>query len=325
MLEKEELIVKIKDMTGWDLNPKRFKIVTDTSQWMNIIRGDIVRLSSKDFLVKGNLCETRFGIEEQPKYWVFNTIEMDTGENKILKMVFHEEFTAHIGILKIRCYRSPEKEAKVLDLVKDDPRFMQGKAYYDDMNNAIRAIDFIKGDSIFNEIYLINKPHQQYFYEDLPQILRKLHDSFLAIKLLHKNKLCHGDIRNDHIFVERSTGVYKWIDFDLKQDVSDFDMWSMGNILSYTAGKGIRTFSQIIKGNEFTDDVKNSLEFSDSSAFHNYRIMNLAKLFPYIPPQFSDMLQHFTINPKAFYSGIDEFCDKYWDVIENEFPSPISN
>ncbi|TAL67539.1 MAG: hypothetical protein EPN82_13880 [Bacteroidetes bacterium] len=321
MSEKEELAIKINDLTGWDIKPNRLKIITDTTQWMSIIRGDIIRIGAKDFLVKGNLCETRFGIEEQPKYWVFNTIDMESGKTQILKMVFHEEFTAHIGILKIRCYRSPEKEADVLNLVRGDLRFMQGKVYHDEMNNTIRALDFIKGNTIFNEIYLINKPHEQFFHEDLPEILRKLYDSFLAIQLLHKNKLCHGDIRNDHIFIERETGAYKWIDFDLKQDVSDFDMWSMGNIISYTAGKGIRTFSQILKGNEFSEEVKNSLELSDSSAFHNYRIMNLSKLYPYIPPKLSDMLRHFTINPPAFYSGIDEFCDRYWDMLETEFPS----
>ena len=320
MTEKEELTQKIYSLTGWEVKPNRFKIITDTTQWMNIIRGDIIRIEGKDFLIKGNLCETRFGIDEQPKYWVFNTIEMDSGVDKILKMVFHEEFVAHIGILKIKCYRSPEKEAEVLELVRGDSRFMQGEVYHDDMNNTIRAIDFIKGNSIFNEIYMINKQHEKYFHEDFPRILRKLLSSFHAIQLLHKNRLCHGDIRNDHIFIERMTGDYKWIDFDLKQDVSDFDMWSMGNIISYTAGKGIRTFSQILKGKDFSDEVKNSLVASDSSAFHNYRIMNLIKLYPYIPPKLSDMLQHFTFNPKAFYSGIDEFCDVYWDMLETEFP-----
>lgn len=320
MSEKEELVVRIKDLTGWDVKPQRFKIVTDTSQWMDIIRGDIIRIGGKDFLVKGNMCETRFGIDDQPKYWVFNTLEMETGEEKILKMVFHEEFTAHIGILKIRCYRSPEKEADVLNLVRGDKRFMQGFAYYDDMNNAVRAIDFIRGITMFNYIYTLNKPHEQFFFEDLPDILRKLYDSFLAIQLLHENKLCHGDIRNDHIIIERSTGDYKWIDFDLKQDVSDFDTWSMGNILSYTVGKGIKTFGQILKGNDFSDEVKNSLEPSDSSAFHNYRVMNISKLYPYIPPKLSDILQHFTINPKAFYRGLDEFCDQYRDMLETEFP-----
>jgi len=159
MTEKEELVVRIKDLTGWDVKPQRFKIVTDTSQWMDIIRGDIIRIGGKDFLVKGNMSETRFGIDDQPKYWVFNTIDMETKKEKILKMVFHEEFTAHIGILKIRCYRSPEKEAEVLALVRGNPRFMQGIAHYDDMNNAVRAIDFIRGITMFSSsstrIYLI--------------------------------------------------------------------------------------------------------------------------------------------------------------------------
>ena len=71
--------------------------MTDTSDFMRIQRGDVVRLSGQDFVVEGNRYETRFGISDQPKYWVFGTTDLATGEKNILKTVFHEEFDVHIG------------------------------------------------------------------------------------------------------------------------------------------------------------------------------------------------------------------------------------
>ncbi len=318
---KEILAEKIQLYLGWKVNPFRINIVTDTTDWMRIKRGDIIRLNCGDYLVRGNMHEPRFGIDDQPKYWVFSTVDLNDGSEKILKMVFHEEFYVHIGFLRIRCYRNPQKEGDVLNLVRGDNRFMQGFICYDEKKNAVRIIDYIRGKSFFQYIPMIErKTHLEYFYEDLPEILWKLLDSFKAINFLHKNKFCHGDIRNDHIIVETETGNYRWIDFDLMQDVSDFDLWSCGNIVSYAVAKGLKTFDQVIKGNEFSLEVKKSLTPEDASAFYNYRIMNLAKLYPYIPIKLSKILLHFTIKPISYYGSLDEFIEDYSEMLDKEFP-----
>lgn len=319
-MEKEQLAEKIHNIVGWKINPYRLNIHTDTSDWMRITSGDIIRLSCGDYLVRSNLHEPRFGIDEQPKYWVFSAVDLSTGKEKIIKTVFHEEFYAHIGILRIRCYRNPLKEGKVLDLVRGDNRFMQGGICYDEKDNVVRIIDFIKGKSLFQHIPLIEKSHFDYFTEDLPKILWKLLGSLFAIKFLHNNNFCHGDIRNDHIIVESETGNYRWIDFDLMQDVSDFDLWSCGNIISYAVAKGLKTFDQVLKENEFSEKVKNSLTPEDASAFYNYRIMNLGKLYPYIPERLNNILLHFTIRPKRFYNSLEELLDDYIEMLEKDFP-----
>ncbi|MGB9852763.1 MAG: protein kinase [Candidatus Kapaibacteriota bacterium] len=318
--EKEYFAEKIKELLGWKVNPARIKIFTDTTDWMRINRGDILRLTCGDYLVKGNVREPRFGIDDQPKYWVFNTISLADNSEKIIKTVFHEEFYAHIGFLRIRCYRNPIKEGQVLELVRGDKRFMQGFVCFDEKGNAVRIIDFIRGKSFFQYIPMIEKSHEAYFFEDLPKILWKLKGSFEAISFLHDNKFCHGDIRNDHIIIESETGNYRWIDFDLMQDVSDFDLWSCGNILSYAVAKGLKTFDQVLKGNEFPYQVKMSLTQNDASAFYNYRIMNLGKLYPYIPIKLNKILLHFTVRPVAYYNSIKEFIEDYTEMLEAEFP-----
>ena len=317
--DQSRLLARIHEVTGWNVSGK-IGIFTDTSDWTRISRGDIIRLDGRDFVIKGNEYETRFGISDQPKYWVFGAYELESGERKIIKTVFHEDFHVHIGLFKIHCYRSPEKEAAVLDLVRGDFRFMQGYTALDEKQNHVRVIDYIKGPSFLQYAHEIPKPHERYVSEDLPRILWKLADCLRAIQFLHQNGLCHGDIRNDHIKVESGTGNYRWIDFDLNQNVSDFDVWSIGNIINYAVGKGITTFQHTLKSPKFSDKVKSSLTREDASGFFEYRIMNLGKLYPYISQRLNDILLHFTINPAKNYSNMDQLCDDYQAMLALDFP-----
>jgi hypothetical protein len=320
MSENDQIIERVRELTGWE-QYDRTKIVTDTTDWLRIQRGHILRIGGRDFVIEGNRYESRFGIGDQPKYWVFGAIDLTSGEKKILKMVFLEEFQVHIGIFKIRCFRSPEKEAKVLDMVKRDKRFMQGYTAMDDHGNRVRIIDLIKGQSIFRQIHGIDKPHEQYFHEDLPPILHKLVGCMEAIQFLHDRGTCHGDIRNDHIIIDaEDNGRYRWIDFDLNQHVSDFDVWSIGNILNYSIGKGINSFQIVMKSKHFTDEVKQSLTPGDASAFYEYRVMNLKKLYPYIPDSLNNILMHFAIRPKGTYGTVRELVGDFREALENEFP-----
>ncbi len=264
--------------------------------------------------------EPRFGIDDQPKYWVLSAIELETGKSKIIKMVFQEDFIVHVSILKIHCYRSPEKESKVLDLTREDRRFMQGYTTFDKDGNNVRIIDYIRGQSLFKYIPEIDKTHQEYFHEDLPGILYKLADCILAIELLHSHGLCHGDIRNDHIMIDRRDHSYRWIDFDLKQDISDFDTWSLGNVINYTVAKGIITFKKVLSDPKIPDAAKQSLNQEDGSAFYSYRIMNLQKVYPYIPERLSKILLHFVVRPRAYYRGISNLVDDYLTMLEKDFP-----
>lgn len=317
--EKDRVTELIKLKTHQSEISQRYSIVSDTSDWMRILRGDVIKLGEEYFLVRGNMRESRFGIDEQPKMWVFSATSLQDGTEKIIKTVFMEEFYAHIGFLRIRCYRDPDKESAVIDFGRGDTRFMQGNTYYDDMGNNVRVIDYIQGTTFFNLIPSINKQHKEYFIEDLPGILLKLRESIEAIGLLHKNGLCHGDIRNDHLYLETASGNLIWIDFDLKQDVSDFDLWSLGNIISYAAGKGIVTFDSVLKSKVVPDFIKNTLVNSDGSAFYNYRIMNLQKIFPYLPDRLSGLLRNFTIQPPVFYRNIDEFIGDYNEMLAKDF------
>ena len=93
---------------------------TDTTDFYAIDYGDEILIGNKRYIVMGFARETRFGMED-PKFWVKRTVDAVTGEHKIIKLTFFESFVTTIGGVKIRCFRNPDKEGKILELVKNHP------------------------------------------------------------------------------------------------------------------------------------------------------------------------------------------------------------
>ena len=90
-------------------------IYHDTSAFMDIESGDVIVLDDVPFLINRNEKESGFGMDDDPKYWVKQTINLETGESKIVKLVFFRGVLAKkMGGLNVRFFRSPEKEADVL-------------------------------------------------------------------------------------------------------------------------------------------------------------------------------------------------------------------
>ena len=130
------------------------RLVEDTSEFMEIGYGDVMALAGKHYLVIRDEAERRFGMED-PKFWVKRCTELETGERKIIKLVFYETFPLKIGTFEIHCHRSPDKEARILNLVRDDLRFMQGETVRDSKNNNVRILDVVHGkrlDTVVEDI-----------------------------------------------------------------------------------------------------------------------------------------------------------------------------
>jgi len=310
------LAARIEELSGW--KPRTaVKILTDTTEAMDIHRGHVLALDEKLYAVMGHCYETRFGISDQPKYWVLRSTDLETGEDKIIKTVFHEEFVVRIGKLRIRCYRSPQKESEVLELTRGDMRFMQGRTVFDSARNQIRLLDVIPGPTLFDHILAWNEDHEAYVFGEMQNILHRLIESIEAIHMLHQNDLCHGDIRNDHLIIDRRNDRIRWIDFDLKQDFSDFDVWSIGNVISYVVGQGIQSFHQVLRSDEFSDSTKSGLTPEDASLFFNYRIMNLRKLFPYLPKSINDILMRFSVGTTDYYESMAAVAEDLGNALDS--------
>lgn len=286
------------------------RVFRDTSAFMNIDRDDVIELGDERYVVEANEREGRFTIDDQPKFWVKRVRSLTTGTLHVLKLAFEEEFKFRIGELQIPCHRSADKESEVLERMRGDLRFMQGRTVRDDRGNNVRIIDFIHGRDLLRYVEDIEGSHEEYFATRFPLILAGVLECFRGIAALHEHRLCHGDIRNDHIFVEKESGRFRWIDFDLSQPFGDFDVWSAGNILHAVVGKGFITFRAVTKGRP---DLGQHLRRDDASLFFPHRIMNIRRVHPHIPEELNRILLRFSIGTEDYY---DDMCELVGDLCD---------
>jgi hypothetical protein len=285
---------------------------TDTTDFTSIEYGDEIVVGGSRFTVTGVERERRFGIDD-PKFWVKRVVNADTGERKIIKLSFFESFYTTFGGIKIRCFRDPEKEAEILKLVKGHGAFMQGDSYYDEKGNNIRILDIVRGKNFFLYLDSLRMPHEKYFHEELPAILSRLVEAFRAVGFIHRNGFRHGDIRSDHLMVNHEDGSYVWIDFDYDYDAKEnpfgLDIFGMGNILAYAVGKGYHNHYMISNDPHTYGDLKERITLRDFSIIHKNRLLNLQKLFPYIPRMLNDIIMHFSAEATIFYEFVDELIE----------------
>ena len=293
-------------------------LYTDTTEFMNIQYGDVIELGDSHFLVLRDEQERSFGVED-PKYWVKRCRELQTGERKILKLVFYEKFPVSLGSMEIECFRSPRKEARILDLVRGDNRFMQGYSRDDAAGNNVRVLDVVQGNLLSLEIDRIEADHKTYFFELLPDILEKFTEACRAIEFLHLHGENHGDIRRDHLWLERGTGNYVWIDFDYTYEFHEspfgLDIFGLGNLLLFLAGKKFCTTFNIPRP-DFDGRTDIPLEPGDFSMLFRSRLSNLRKVYPYVPESLNNVLMHFSTASEVFYPSVGELLEELQPCIE---------
>jgi hypothetical protein len=287
--------------------PKKLKVITDTSDFFKVDYGDVVILGDRPYLIRNYEKEGRFTVDEQPKFWVRRAIDLIDGGLKIIKMVFYEHFKSKIGDIIFECVRSPKKEARILNLVKGHPNFMQGFSVKDSKENIVRIVDFIYGKTLLDHIFELNKNHEEYFFKHLPSLLDEYIELVEAIKFLHDNNEKHGDIRKDHIIKNKETGKFVWIDFDFnywhKESMFGYDLFGLGNVLAFIVGGNDVTL-QMIKQKD--PDLLGKINPEDLNIIFNNRVMNLKKVFPYIPDSLNNILIHFTSKAYVFYDKTEQ-------------------
>lgn len=296
--------------------PGKFRVFTDTSDFYRIDYDDVVVLGGRPYLIRNNEREGRFGIDEQQKFWVKRAIDLADGSRKILKLVFHESFKARVGPLVFDCVRSPVKEARVLDIVRSHPNFMRGFSAEDSRGNVVRVIDFIQGSKLPAFVSGLAGQHREYFFLRFPAILGQYRKAVEAIGYLHGANETHGDVRRDHIIVDRATGVFRWIDFDFsyshRENKFGYDIFGLGNVLAYLAGGGDVTVQDLRRERP---EVFSRLSEDDLNIIFQHRVVNLRKVFPYVPERLNLMLMHFSTSAETFYERTAHFLE---DLAEAE-------
>ena len=287
--------------------PIRFVIHTNLSDFFRVGYNDVVILDQRPYFIRHNAKEGRFGLDDEVKHWVKRAVDLEDGSRKVIKFVFYERFMSRIGDIEFECFRSPRKEARILDLVTGHKNFMHGHSIQDDKKNVIRILDFIQGETIAAHVENMNIGHEEYYHQHFPDILKKFLECVQAIRYLHENGEKHGDIRRDHILIDQESGTYRWIDFDFnfrhRENIYGYDLFGLGNILVFLTGMGDVLLQDLQKqGNQ----ILNNLYETDLNIVFNNRVANLKKIYPYIPESLNRVLLHFSKGAKQFYENTDQ-------------------
>jgi hypothetical protein len=300
--------------------PRSFRVHRDTTDFFRVEYDDILVLHGSPYLIRHNAKEQYSGLGDEIKFWVKHAIDLRTGEPKIIKLVFYEKFLSHIGDIEFERYRSPRKEARILELVAGHKGFMQGFTVRDERGNLIRVIDFIKGDVLPKALSDIKLGHEAYFHEVFPDVLSRYITAVRAIRFLHENGEKHGDIRRDHILIDQDTGKYRWIDFDYnyrhRENIYGFDLFGLGNILVFLVGMGDVLARDLAAQHPH---ASRSVEEADLNIVFQNRVVNLRKIYPYIPVTLNRVLLHFSKGSNIFYEHTSQLLSDLEEVLEAHF------
>ena len=301
---REVLKQRIAELTRRPV-PSKIAVFEDTSEFMSIDSGSVLRLDGNDYLVLGHAREGRFGLDEQPKFWIKTVMDLTTGERKIVKLVFHETFNSRMGSTVFTFRRNPQKESEILRQMSGHPNFMQGRSVFDAVGNLVRVIDFIPGPSLYEYLRRLDMSHEAYYRRIFSRLMRPVMECIDAIVQLHRQGLQHGDVRADHILLKDPMSDYVWIDFDYEVDYPDYDLFCLGNILLQVAGKGRHSLYDIGLQPSAYPGVFDTLTQADMSLMFRHRVANLRKLFPYISAALNDILMRFSSGCTAHYLDVE--------------------
>ena len=290
--------------------PKHFRIHKDTTDFFRVEYDDVVVLGGKPYLIRHNAKEQRFGLVDEVKFWVKRAIDLTTGQLKILKLVFHERFVVKIGGMEFECFRSPWKEARILNLVVHSNNFMHGFSIEDKKGNQVRVLDFIKGRPLSTHVVHMDLDHETYFYQYFPDIFDNFMECIQGIFFLHQHGEKHGDIRRDHILVDSDGGRYRWIDFDLnyrhRENIYGYDLFGLGNVLVFLVGKGDLLLRDLKNQDH---PALSTLTEEDLNIVFGNRVVNLKKIYPYIPESLNRVLLHFSRGANWFYENTEQLLE----------------
>ncbi len=313
---EKDLLRMIRRWVPRERVPRRVT-VKDTADFFRVDYDDVVLLDGVPYFVRNNEREGRFGLEDEQKFWVKRARDLRTGEVKILKWVFRERFQARIGDLVFDCVRSPQKEARILELVRGRPEFMQGKTVLDSSGGQLRILDYIKGRTLGQLVVEIRDDHEYFFFNRYPGLLDDFITIVEAIRFLHENNEKHGDIRRDHIIRDDATGGYRWIDFDFNYRHGEsrfgYDLFGLGNVLLFITGRGDVTTYRLL---DQAPALLDRLTSDDVNIVFRNRVNNLRKIYPYIPEKLNRVLMHFSLGSQVYYEETRELLEDLGDARE---------
>ncbi|NEP84810.1 MAG: hypothetical protein F6K39_45925, partial [Okeania sp. SIO3B3] len=115
------------------------------------------------------------------------------------------------------------------------------------------------------------------------------------------------------------TNQLKWIDFDYnytyqgRENIFGYDIFGLGNVFTFITARGDVLIEDLQKNKP---NIYNQININDRNIIFRNRVVNLKKIYPYIPQELNLILLHFGINANMFYLNTGEFLSSLIDVRE---------
>jgi len=100
------------------------------------------------------------------------------------------------------------------------------------------------------------------------------------------------------------------------EDTTNYMYIDRGDVirLHCVAGKGFVSFQEAIGK---CPALSGRLDQDDASAFFPYRVMNLRKVFPYLPAKLNAVLLRFSLGAQAHYDWIAQLVDDLYECFDS--------
>jgi len=110
--------------------------------------------------------------------------------------------------------------------------------------------------------------------------------------------------------MDRESGHYRWIDFDYnyrhRENIYGYDLFGLGNILVFLAGMGDVLLQDLTRQSH---PSLSRLNEEDLNLVYKNRVVNLKKIYPYIPESLNRVLMHFSRGANWFYENTVQLLD----------------
>lgn len=192
---------------------------------------------------------------------------------------------------------------------------MQGFSTQDDAGNLVRILDFIKGTTLSTFVGDMGMDHEAYYYAKFPSLLGHFMECIQAIGFLHENGEKHGDIKGEHVLIQKESGQYRWIDFDSnyrhRENIYGYDLFGLGNILVFLAAGGEVLLSELRKTGS---PSLSRITGEDLNLVFSNQLVNLKKIYPYLPEPLNRVLMHFSKGAQWFYENTSQLLGDLGEV-----------
>lgn len=142
---------------------------------------------------------------------------------QLLKLVKSKDEFKHLGIVKQiknsqKYYSIPDDEIKMLDTSDDFYKklvnlFQVRKLSMPDGPFHCYYIEYAGNQNLQQSIVAHGDPQQFKYWKSYKQILRFVKKIMTSLQFLHQNKLCHLDIKPEHIMINTTMNSFKLVDF----------------------------------------------------------------------------------------------------------------